>query len=302
MIYSKAPTTIEEQIDQLIERGMSITDLRESKHFLENISYYRLAGYWWPMQSDKEDHAFKPNSSFKDVISLYNFDRELRILLFDVIERIEIGLRTRLIYHMSHDHSPWWLEDVSLFNDSRAHIKSLYSIQEEIERSKETFMKEHKRKYKEDGRLPPAWKSLELTSFGTLSKLYGNLKHSINAKDTIAESLGAVNHTYLPSWLQSIAQIRNICAHHGRLWNRNLPGRVKLLKRPPFAWISDVPTEGEFQYLYIHLCIMKYLLDVISPGHHFDSKLKDLIDKYPTVDEKALGLKPEWRKEPLWNS
>lgn len=83
-----------------------------------------------------------------------------------MIERVEIGLRTRLIYHLSHHHSAWWLEDVSLFNATNAYIKSLYSIHEEIERIKETFIKEHMKKYKEDGRLPPALKSLELTSFG----------------------------------------------------------------------------------------------------------------------------------------
>lgn len=161
-------------------------------------------------------------------------------------------------------------------------------------------MKEHKKKYKGDKRFPPAWKTLELTSFGSLSKLYGNLKNNVKSKDTIAEELGAVNHTYLPSWLQSIAQIRNICAHHGRLWNKNLPGSPKLLKKPPFDWIEDVPSPGEFQYLYIHLCLMAYLLDRISPGHHFKIRLKELMLKYPSVDMKALGMKPGWRQEPLW--
>lgn len=300
MKYSKQPISIDEQIDQLEERGLACDDQKYTKHYLINISYYRLAGYWWPMQKDKEEHIFKEGSNFKDVIALYNFDRELRILLFDVIERIEIGLRTRMIYFLSHEHTPWWFQDTSLFIDTQAHIKSLSSIQEEIERSKETFMKAHRKLYKDDGRLPPAWKSLELTSFGTLSKLYGNLRNNIKSKDEIAASLNAVNHTYLPSWLQSIAQIRNICAHHGRLWNKNLPGKVKLLKKPPGNWITKVPTEGEFQNLYIHLCIMKYLLDVISPGHHFGSKLVELFEKYPNVDENALGMKEDWRNEALW--
>jgi abortive infection bacteriophage resistance protein len=95
MQYSKQATTIQEQINLLLSRGMQIPDITEAEHFLTNISYYRLAGYWWPMQSDKVHHIFKPGSRFDHVIALYNFDRELRILLFDVIERIEIGLRTR---------------------------------------------------------------------------------------------------------------------------------------------------------------------------------------------------------------
>ena len=89
MIYSKDPLSIDEQITQLKERGLIIDDKKSAVHHLQTISYYRLAGYWWPMQSDKQDHYFKPNSRFEDVILLYNFDRELRLLLFDVIERIE---------------------------------------------------------------------------------------------------------------------------------------------------------------------------------------------------------------------
>ena len=93
MICKKVATTIQEQIVQLQARGLAIADVRRAEHFLSNISYYRLEGYWWPMQSDKQDHVFKPNSRFEDVIALYNFDRELRLLVFDVIERIEIGFR-----------------------------------------------------------------------------------------------------------------------------------------------------------------------------------------------------------------
>lgn len=92
-MYNKQPLTVDEQIAQLIERGLSISDSNLASHFLSHISYYRLAGYWWPMQSEpKEDHVFKPGSKFEDVISLYNFDRELRIIIFDAIEKIEISL------------------------------------------------------------------------------------------------------------------------------------------------------------------------------------------------------------------
>lgn len=100
------------------------------------ISYYRLAGYWWPMQEKREQHRFKPNSRFIDVINLYNFDRELRILLFDVIEKIEISLRTKMIYHLSHEFDPWWFQDTRLFINAP---KTLSAIEEEITRSKDTI-------------------------------------------------------------------------------------------------------------------------------------------------------------------
>ena len=165
------------------------------------------------------------------------------------------------------------------------------------------LIKNHFKKHKDDLRFPPSWKCLEQVSFGNLSKLYGNLTHKVNSKDSIAQEFGAVNHTYLPSWLQSIAQIRNFCAHHSRLWNRNLPGTVKLLPKPPNPWITDidnVPKQHEFSKLYVHMCLMKYLLNTIQPNNQFTTRLNDLFIKYPNVDPNALGMKLNWQKEPLW--
>lgn len=300
-MFEKKPITIAEQIDQLIKRGLIIKNRDIAAHYLSHISYYRLGEYWYSMQSDKEQHIFKKNSKFEDVIDLYCFDGELKILLFDIIEKIEISLRTKLIYHLSHEISPWWFQNFDLFNDSKALVKTLSNLEEELERTKDESIKNHYRKHKDDLRFPPAWKSLEQTSFGALSKLYGNLKHTVHSKDIIAKEYGAINHTYLPSWLQSIAQIRNYCAHHSRLWNRNLPGNPKLLNTPPHPWITDVPKQHEFQKLYVHLCLMKYFLNSIQPENPFTEKLYELFEKYPNVDPNALGMKPEWFNEPLWS-
>lgn len=302
-MFSKKPLTVDEQITQLQKRGLLISNKPLASKYLSNISYYRLGEYWYVMQEDKTNHIFKPNSRFTDVIALYNFDAELRLLLFDVIEKIEISLRTKLIYHLSHEINPWWFQNFELFNDSMALVKTLSNLQEELERSKDVTIKSHFKNHKDDKRFPPAWKSLEQTSFGALSKLYGNLKSTVKSKDTIAKELGAVNHTYLPSWLQSIAQIRNYCAHHSRLWNRNLPGTVKLLSKPPNPWIvkaQNVPKQHEFIHLYIHMCLMKYLINTIQPNNNFTSRLNDLFIKYPNVDPNALGMKPNWQLEPLW--
>jgi abortive infection bacteriophage resistance protein len=200
--YTKPSITIAQQISQLKGRGLIIANEPSATRFLQNISYYRLAGYWWPMQADKTFHIFKPKSTFENVIAIYNFDRELRLLLFDVIERIEIGFRTKLIYHLSQEISPWWFEDVSLFKNAVEHTESLLAIDRELRQTKEVFIKEHYKKYHSDTRRPPAWKTLEVVSFGVLSKLYGNLKNTITSKDKIASELGTVNHTFLPIYVR----------------------------------------------------------------------------------------------------
>jgi abortive infection bacteriophage resistance protein len=302
-MYEKKPTTIAEQIALLKQRGLEIESEEETAHFLSHICFYRLGEYWHSMQSDDKNHNFKPGSKFTEVIELYCFDREFRILLFEVIEKLEISLRTKLIYHLSHEFDPWWFQNFDLFADSLALTKTLSGLEEEIARSrKETSLKNHFKNYKDDGRFPPAWKTLEQTSFGTLSKLYRNLKNSIKSKDRIAQEYGAVNHTYLPSWLQSIAQIRNYCAHHTRLWNRNLPSTVKLLAKPPLPWLEAAPKENEFQKIYVHLCLMKYLLNIVAPENQFTTCLQKLFNKYPNVDLSTLGIQKNWQDELLWST
>lgn len=304
-MFSKKPLKIQEQIVQLQKRGLEIPNVKLVEKYLTNISYYRLGEYWYVMQADKEKHIFKPNSRFVDVIALYNFDAELRLLIFDVIEKIEISLRTKLIYNLSLEIDPWWFCNSEIFIDRLQFSKTLAKIEEETSRarSKDVTIKSHFKKHKDDLRFPPAWKTLEQVSFGNLSKLYGNLNHQVKAKDSIAKDFGAVNHIYLPSWLQSIAQIRNFCAHHSRLWNRNLPSTVKLLPKPPNPWIEDivnVPKQHEFSKLYVHMCLMKYLLNTIHPYNDFSTRLNDLFTKYPNVDPNALGMKTNWQQEPLW--
>ncbi len=302
MHYHKPTIPVKDQIQLLKSRGLLMGDESLAEHYLNNISYYRLAGYWWPMQADKVNHLFKTNSRFEDVVALYSFDSELRLLLFNAIKRIEIGLRTRMINHLAHEVDPWWFENPLIFKNKLAFAVNLKAIDRDLKNSKEVFIRQHYQKYHADSRRPPAWKTLEVVSFGLLSKLYGNLGSHFESKDTIAKEINTVNHTFLRTWLQSLSQIRNICAHHGRLWNKNLPGRPKLLPRPPAPWLTLVPPVSQHHALYVHVCCMKYLLDAISPGHRFTLKLKTLFCKYPSVDLDALGFSKIWDKEPLWKS
>ena len=299
-MFDKKALTIENQIEQLQKRGLIITSKDKANHHLSHISYYRLGEYWHSMQYDKKQHLFKENSRFKDVISLYKFEAELRIFLFGIIEKIEISLRTKLIYHLSIEFDAWWFQNFDLFIDSKELVKTFANLEIELSRSKEISIKNHLKVHKDDLRFPPSLKSLEQTSFGSLSKLYGNLKNNITSKNIIAVEFGAINHTYLPSWLQSIAQIRNYCAQHARLWNKNLPGNPKLLSNTPYKWIENVPKQNEFQKLYIHLCLMKYILNIIQPQNNFKEELIGLFLKYPNIDPNALGMKLNWQQEKLW--
>jgi abortive infection bacteriophage resistance protein len=112
---NKAPSSVADQIALLKKRGMLFNDEQSAHHFLKNISYYRLKGYWWDMQDDIALHTLKPNTYFEDIIERYNFDRRLRLILFDAIERIEIALRTKMIYHLSLAYGSLWYLESNLF-------------------------------------------------------------------------------------------------------------------------------------------------------------------------------------------
>jgi abortive infection bacteriophage resistance protein len=297
MQFNKPVLTISQQISQLKNRGLQINDEARAEHFLLNISYYRLAGYWWPLQSDKINHIFKPGSQFETVVDLYNFDRAFRLLLFDAIERIEIGFRTRLIYQLSLGYGPWWFENATLFKNQQHFVDMLKLIDNELLHSREVFIQEHKFKYTSPQR-PPAWKTIETLSFGHLSKLYSNLLNSITEKDEIAKSLDVPNAHFLESWLQAISLLRNLCAHHSRVWNKNLPKPPRLPNRLPKAWLNQLP-DG-VNKVYAPLCCIRYMLGTIHPNTGFTQHLQDLFTHYPTVDSSALGFPNTWNQEPLW--
>lgn len=206
---NKPAYSIADQISLLKQRGMLFRDEGNAPHFLENISYYRLKGYWWDTQNDFTNHTFHANTYFEDIIDRYNFDRHLRLILFDAIERIEIALRTKMIYHLSMNYGGLWYLDTSLFNSSTitvngvtktVHQNTIEELQKEFNRSQEIFIKDHRYRYPNQD--ADAWKILEVASMGTLSKLYKNLKHQLPEKSAIAKEMGLNLHSELSSWLK----------------------------------------------------------------------------------------------------
>ena len=294
--YPKKILTLDNQITQLKERGLVIDDDQIAKNYLKNISYFRLQGYWWEFQDDKQEHKFKENTNFNDVINLYTFDRKLRLLLFDVLERVEIALRTKLVYYPSIELGQWWFEDKDNFFDENYFNESIGEIDKELTRTKEIFIEKHYENYGAKHK-PPAYKTLEVVSFGCLSKLFSNLKNEIKSKDRIALEFDLPNSNFLRSWLQSFNTVRNIIAHHSRLWNRRLHFPPRILGRPNSDFIS-APADERSMY-YVISCSL-YVLNKVSPGHSLKQKIKDLLLESNFIDLEDMGFPNDWTKQPLW--
>lgn len=294
--YNKQPISIADQISTLKNRGLMFDNDQAAIESLKIISYFRLANYWKPMESDKLNHIFKPNSKFENVLSLYNFDKELRTIIFSAIQSIEIALRTKIIQIVSSNYGAFWFTNKSLFSKVTIFSKCLSNIEEELKRSKEDFLIEHFARY-DNPPYPPAWKTLEVSSFGTLSKLYCNLTDN-NLKKQIAREFGLPQHLYLESWIKSLSVLRNCIAHHARIWNRKYPWKPQIPKKLQSPWIYDITISQE--KLYAQLCCIVYLLNAIDPNNDFKQSLKALLSKYPIVDISAMGFPKLWHNEALW--
>ena len=182
--YTKQIQTFANQINILKQRGLLIANEHDAEKWLHKVSYYRMSGYWYPLLADRQNHIFKPGSTFEQAKMLYEFDSQLRRIVLSAIERIEIAVRTQMAYVMSHAHGGYWFSDANLFTSQSQHAKTLASIQDEFQRSDEQFVRSFKRKYSDP--LPPSWITLEITSFGTMSILYQNLKPGHSKRDVAA--------------------------------------------------------------------------------------------------------------------
>lgn len=291
--YAKPHISYEEQVQKLAERGLRIQNFDYARNTLMHINYYRLGVYWHSFESSHDSHLFIKNTSFEDIVALYEFDRKLRLLVLDAIERIEVSFRTQWTYHMSEAYgSHAHMVDKA---HSAAWHDTVKDLQKELKRSDEVFIKRLIRKY--DDSSPPIWAASEIMSFGLLSRWFKNLR--VNTVRKNISRMYDVHPDVLQSWMQHLTVLRNNCAHHSRLWNRQF-GRVA----PIIPRCHPILSSSQFSKGYPlanSLVIILYLLDIISPSHGWRTRFIDLVNSYPTVSVDDMGLPNNWQDLELWN-
>lgn len=298
MKYNKPALTIPQQITKLKDRGLVIPDDTLAERYLSNISYYRLRAYTYPYQNNREENQpFVENASIDQVMELYTFDRRLRLLLFDAIERIEIALRTQIIYQWALQNGSHWHLQQNLYKDNSKFIKHLASLQKELDRCNETFVEHYYQKYTQPS-APPAWMSLEVTSIGLLSLLFQNLKNCPEKK-AVTHHFGLLSTDVLENWVHNFCNVRNICAHHGRLWNRRISIHLNLPRKTKELFITNKNINP--YKLYASLSAMLYCMQIINPESSFKAQLLDLLQQYPNKELKEMGFPKNWKQEAFWN-
>ncbi|WP_315729147.1 Abi family protein [Bradyrhizobium sp. SZCCHNS2015] len=296
---------------------MVISDDALAQTYLNRIGYYRLSGYWFPYRQSSGAGAsrivqdnFRSGTKFSEVVELYVFDKKLRLLMLDVIERIEIALRVQITLELGklgplahRDPAalhPNFQRPAAPGSAESHHSKWLRLHDEAFARSKEEFAKHFKRKY--PGEDPPIWIAAELWDFGSMSVLYSGMRK--NCQTDVAKLFGVPSFQIMETWLRALNVTRNICAHHSRLWNK--PNAVP----PRWPSPSDCPDLGHVATdthaktrLYGMACICAFLLRTINPNSTWVSRFKAHAATFPNstvVNIASAGFPVDWDKANLW--
>lgn len=275
--------TIEEQVENLKSIGLIVDDEEYAKRILNDISYFRLIKAY-SLNLKPKNGKYSNNTTFKEIVDLYLFNSNFRQIIFPQIEKIEINVRCRLANYFAEQYGVLGYLKAENFTDEEYHTELLKDIEEEINRNaKAPFVRNFRDNY-EGGQLP-IYALVEMMSFGTLSKFYKNMLN--RDKKAVAKTFG-VGYTYFESWLESIAYVRNICAHYGRLYNAKLSKTPMLYREYSQAGIGN-------NRIYGVLLCMKHLLKQDTQWNLFMDKIELLFDKYESVQISTMGFPEKWK-------
>lgn len=317
MNYPKPWKSHEEQLDQLVARGMQVTDRERALDCLERIGYYRLSGYWYafrervaqPPLLDKGGEElrkakpgtliadrFRPGATFQNAVDLYVFDKQLRLLAMDALERIEVALRVDVSHTLgrldkfAYLKPEFFHQEFSSKLDQNSglsrHHEWLAKHARLIGRSKEDFVRHHKDKY---GLPLPIWVACEVWDFGTMSALFGGMRET--EQDAIAVQYGIGNGRIFATWLRSLNYLRNVCAHHSRLWNRNIVDQPRLTPATEHPWVEPFVADDHARArCFLLLAIARHLLQVVNPRSSWPARMRSHLRSFPELSHLGLNL------------
>ena len=314
--FAKPFLSVPAQIALLKSRGLTITDDGRATAALERIGYYRLSGYWYPLRASTGSGAsqtildtFRPGAEFGQIVDLYVFDKKLRLLALDALERVEVALRTDIALLLGR-LSPIAHRDRRLLHGRfaknlapgklvTAHQVWLARLDETTARSREDFVQHFRSSYSTP---LPIWMAVELWDFGMLSHFLSGMRHQDQA--TLAAKYGLPRPELLTGWVRSLNFVRNLCAHHSRLWNRPLVDQPPLPKAGEVALLDHLAADQHLQKrFYAAAAILRHLLGYINPTSSWATRLADLVATLPAapgVSQRHMGFPKDWMQLPLW--
>jgi abortive infection bacteriophage resistance protein len=300
MRYAKPALTYEQQVELLKTRGLVFDNEAEARHSLERIGYYRLSAYFIPFKVSGTNQ-FLPDATFRKVLDLYQFDSRLRLLAMQAIDHIEVSVRASLTYKLGHELGPFGYMNPSFFTafipsagkgipaQGFDHADFKAKLEREIANSKEEFVAHYRAKYTSEKHLP-IWMATELLTLGTISKMAGEVPKRLRKQ--MGRDYG-ISGSQFVSWIRCLAYVRNICAHHGRLWNRELSLKPELLSE----WNVSGLDAGR---MYVVCLVLRHFLQHIAPSFQWKEGLILLMSQYPGVSRAAMRFPNDWTEQVPW--
>lgn len=316
MAYDRPWKSFGEQLDLLVVRGIVVTDRATALSYLERIGYYRLSAYWYPFRLFGEleiqgrpirQDQFAANTCFADAVDLYVFDKRLRLLALDALERIEVALRVDIAHllgkrdtfahlHVGNFH-PSFANRPNSKTGKTQHQTWLEKYQGLMVRSKEDFLKHYRERH---GQNLPIWVAVELLDFGAVSTLFAMMK--VKDQQTIAAKYGVADWQVFQSWLRALNYLRNLAAHHSRLWNRNIVDVPKLPEPGSIAFCDPfIGQEHLINKPFLLFCIAGHLLRYLCPATSWHRRMVQHLQGFPTLSSsiklslRDMGAVENWQ-------
>ncbi len=242
----------------------------------------------------KKRQIFKPGASIDKVLKTYRFDKKLRILIFNEIEKIEVAFRCAMInVGCEETGDPFWITDPANFISPNKFQRTMDMIDSELHHSHEEFIDHFKATYSDP--YPPAWMLIEIMPLGGAYNVYSNIRNKM-IKKRISKSFGLQMKPF-ESWMTVLTLTRNACCHHSRVWNKQNTIRPMTPSSISLPWIT---LNTDPMRIYFDLCIIKFFLNTISPNNDMKHKLQTLLSQFPGIDISIMGFPDNWDSEPVW--
>lgn len=323
--YNRPWKSFNDQLDVLEARGLQVADRDWAMRWLQRAGYYRLSAYWYPFRvfRHEQDMAsgaictvrtddFVAGTAFSDAVGLYIFDRKLRVLLADALERIEVSLRVQVAYRLgqadtfAHLHEQNFHPTFRDRPDSRSGLTAFAAWQQKhqglVQRSREDFVKHYREKHGPD---MPVWVAVEVWDFGAVSQLLAMMK--VPDQQAIASHYGVADWQAFASWVRALSYLRNLVAHHSRVWNRNMVSEPKMpMSRQPSWCMQFAGKRDLLAKPFVYLAIVRHMVEVICPGSEWRHRLADHLLAFPsqasqrTLSVAAMGAPDDW--EAWWRA
>lgn len=289
MASLKAPKSFGDQVQGLIDNhNLTINDKPAAEILLSSVNYYRLSAYGIGLKKTTDPEHYMDGITLDHIYRLYQFDSKLRNLIMPVIEWIEVEFRTRLSYHLAMTYGAEGYRDPANFTtkttkDGRSiHAYTIQKLDDEIIHQQYLpCVKHHMTKY---GGHFPIWAATELFSFGMVCSLFDVCKTT--DKKAIAATYNT-KHWFLNTWMLSLSELRNKCAHYNRVYN------IPFTKTPALYPSESVYASNK---LFPLLLVMKHIVGKRDLWKEFVDGLEKLMNEYPEANPAFMGFPANWQQ------